>query len=41
VHKFALHVDDPDACFKGLRNKVLKYEKLCEPVDDASWEALK
>jgi prevent-host-death family protein len=41
VLKVVPYVDDPEVCFKGLRNTVLKYEKPCEPVAEAEWEALK
>jgi prevent-host-death family protein len=41
VLKVVPYVDDPEACFKGLRNTMLKYEEPCEPVVENDWEALK
>jgi prevent-host-death family protein len=41
VLKVVPYVDDPEACFKGLRNTVLRYDEPCEPVEDGAWEALK
>ena len=35
------YVDDPEACFKGLRNTVLRYDDPLEPVGSDDWEALK
>jgi prevent-host-death family protein len=40
VLKVVPYVDEPEACFKGLRNTVLKYEGPCEPVAEKEWEAL-
>jgi len=41
VLKILPFVDDPEACFKGLRNTVLKYEDPMEPVGADEWEAVK
>jgi prevent-host-death family protein len=35
------YVDDPNACFRGLRNTVLRYDDPLEPVGMDEWEALK
>jgi prevent-host-death family protein len=41
VLKVVPYVDDREACFRGLRNTVLKYEEPCAPVAEDEWEALK
>jgi len=41
VLKIVPYLDDPEACFKGLRNTVLKYDEPCEPVAEEDWEAIK
>ena len=35
------YVDDPEACFRGLRNTVLRYDNPFEPVGVDEWESLK
>ena len=35
------YIDDPEACFHGLRNTVLRYDDPLEPVGVDEWEALK
>lgn len=35
------YIDDPEACFLGLRNTVLRYDDPLEPVGVDEWEALK
>jgi prevent-host-death family protein len=35
------YVDDPEVCFRGLRNTVLRYDDPLEPVGVDDWEALK
>ena len=35
------YVDDPEVCFRGLRNTVLKYDDPLEPVAVDEWESLK
>jgi prevent-host-death family protein len=35
------YVADPDECFSGLRNTVLKYDSPTEPVGMEDWEAAK
>jgi prevent-host-death family protein len=32
---------DPEECFRGLRNSVLRYEAPLEPVGTDTWELLK
>lgn len=41
VLKILPFIDDPEACFKGLRNTVQKYEDPMEPVGADEWEAVK
>jgi len=41
VLKVVPFVEDPEECFRGLRNTVLKYDAPLEPVGAEDWEALK
>ena len=41
VLKVVPYVADPEECFLGLRNTVLKYDDPLEPVETEGWEALK
>lgn len=41
VLKVVPYVEDPEACFRGLRNTVLKYDAPLEPVGLEDWESLK
>ena len=41
VLKVVRYVADPEECFRGLRNTVLRYDDPLEPVGAESWEALK
>jgi antitoxin (DNA-binding transcriptional repressor) of toxin-antitoxin stability system len=41
VLKVVPYISDPEECFRGLRNTVLKYESPLEPVGVQDWEALK
>jgi antitoxin (DNA-binding transcriptional repressor) of toxin-antitoxin stability system len=41
VLKIVPYVEDPEECFQGLRNTVLKYEGPLEPVGMEDWEGLK
>jgi antitoxin (DNA-binding transcriptional repressor) of toxin-antitoxin stability system len=41
VLKVVPYVTDPEECFRGLRNTVLKYDAPLEPVGSSDWEALK
>ena len=41
VLKVVPYVADPEECFRGLRNTVLKYDDPLEPVGAGDWEALK
>jgi len=41
VLKVIPYVADPEICFRGLRNTVLRYDDPLEPVGVESWEALK
>ena len=40
VLKVARYVTDPEECFRGLRNTVLKYSDPLEPVGADEWEEL-
>ncbi len=40
VLKIVPYVTDPDECFRGLRNTVLKYDNPLEPVGTEDWKAL-
>ena len=40
VLKVIPYVKDPDECFRGLRNTVLKYDNSLDPVGTEDWEAL-
>jgi antitoxin (DNA-binding transcriptional repressor) of toxin-antitoxin stability system len=35
------YFDDPEACFRGLRDTVLRYDDPLEPVGVNEWESLK
>lgn len=39
VLKVVPYVADPEECFRGLRNTVLKYDAPLEPVGVDDWEA--
>jgi len=41
VLKVVPYVGDPEECFQGLRNAVLKYDAPLEPVGVEDWEASK
>ncbi|MBI1919937.1 MAG: type II toxin-antitoxin system Phd/YefM family antitoxin [Geobacter sp.] len=41
VLKVVPYVADPEECFRGLRNTILKYEAPLEPVGAEDWETLK
>lgn len=41
VLKVVPYTQDPEACFRGLRNTVLEYRDPLEPVAVDEWEALK
>ena len=41
VLKVARYVADPEECFRGLRNTVLKYDEPLEPVGADEWEELR
>jgi len=41
VLKIVPYVADPEQCFQGLRNTVLRYDAPLEPVGAEDWEALK
>lgn len=41
VLKVIPFVEDPEECFRGLRNTVLKYDAPLKPVVAEDWEALK
>lgn len=41
VLKVVPYVVDPEECFRGLRNTVLKYDAPLEPAGVEDWEALK
>lgn len=41
VLKVVPYVADPEECFRGLRNTVLKYEAPLEPVGVEDWDLLK
>ena len=41
VLKVVPYVADPEQCFRGLRNTVLKYDAPLEPVGVEDWETLK
>ena len=41
VLKVVPFVEDPEECFRGLRNTVLHYDAPLEPVGAEEWEALK
>ena len=40
VLKVVPYFADPEECFQGLRNTVLKYDDPLEPVGVSDWEAL-
>ena len=40
VLKVVPYVADPEECFRGLRNTVLKYDAPLAPVGSEDWEAL-
>lgn len=39
VLKIVPFIEDPSACFRGLRNTVLKYEEPFSPVGEDEWKA--
>lgn len=39
VLKIIPYQEDVEACFRGLRSTVLRYEEPLEPVDEKDWEA--
>ena len=39
--KIVPYVSDPEECFRGLRNTVLKFDDPLAPVGADDWEALK
>ena len=41
VLKIVPYIADPEECFRGLRNTVLKYDAPLEPVGVSDWETLK
>jgi prevent-host-death family protein len=41
VLKVVPYVADPEECFRGLRNSVLRYDAPFEAVGESDWEALK
>ena len=41
VLKIGPYTEDPESCFRGLRNTVLKYDQPLEPVAEEEWEALR
>jgi prevent-host-death family protein len=41
VLKVVPYCDDPEACFKGMRNTVLRYDDPIGPVGQDEWDALK
>ncbi len=41
VLKVVPYVADPQECFRGLRNTVLKYDAPLEPVGVEDWDLLK
>jgi prevent-host-death family protein len=41
VLKVVPYVADPEECFVGLRNTVLRYDGPLEPVGVEEWEAMK
>lgn len=41
VLKVIPYVSDPEECFRGLRNTILRYDDPLDPVGMDDWEMLK
>jgi prevent-host-death family protein len=41
VLKVVPYVSDPEECFRGLRNTVVRYDNPLDPVGAEDWEGLK
>ena len=41
VLKIVPYVDDPETCFRGLRNTIVHYDDPTGPVGHEDWDALK